>query len=66
MKNKNNRLTFRRALLAVRLHRNVRVQVVERSVRLFATVPTALVHPLNFLVAPPRPLVLLRTGNWHE
>jgi len=52
-------LTFGRALGAVRLHGYVGVQVVQRSVRLFATVPAALVHALDFFIASARSLVLL-------
>lgn len=57
--------TFGSALGAMRLHRNVRVQVVECSICLLAAVPTALVHALNLLVASARALVLLsaRNGN---
>ena len=47
----------------MRLHCDVRVQVVERAIRLFAAVPTALVHALDFFVASSRSLVLLRAWN---
>jgi hypothetical protein len=50
----------------VRLHRDVRVQVVQGSVRLLAAVPAALVHALNLLVASARALVLLGAGNGDE
>jgi hypothetical protein len=49
---------FGGALGAMRLHRDMGVQVVERAVRFFAAVESALVHALNLLVTPPRPLML--------
>lgn len=58
--------TFWSALDAVRLHRNVRVQVVKSAVRLFASIPAAFVHSLNFFISSSRALVLLRAGNWNE
>lgn len=58
--------TFWRSLRAVRLHRHVRVEMVERSVRLFAAVPPTLVHALNLLVPPTGSLVLLRARNRDE
>ena len=50
----------------MRLHGDVGVQVVQCPVGLFATVPAALVHALNFFVSPARSLMLLRTGNWNK
>jgi len=50
---------FWRPLRAVRLHRNVSIQVIERSIRLFAAVPATLVHALDFFISPSRALVLL-------
>lgn len=55
--------TFWGSLGAVRLHRHVRVQMVERAVRFFAAIPPALVHALYFFISAPRSLVLLRAGN---
>jgi hypothetical protein len=63
---RNQRRTFRSALRAVRLHRDVGVQVVQRAVGLLAAVPAALVHALDLLVASARALVLLRTGDGDE
>jgi len=57
---------FRSALLAMRLHGYVSVQVVQCAVGLFATVPAALVHALDFLVSSAWTLVLLSTRNGDE
>jgi hypothetical protein len=54
------------SLRTVRLHRNVRVQVIQSTVGLFASVPSALVHALDLFVAAARSLVLLRTWNGHK
>jgi hypothetical protein len=50
----------------MRLHGHVRVQMVQSSVRFLASVPSALVHPLDLFVSPPRALVLLCARNWDE
>lgn len=50
----------------MRLHRYVCVQVVERAIRLLASVPAALVHSLDLFVSPPRSLVLLSAWNGYE
>ena len=50
----------------MRLHRDVRIQVVKRSVRLFASIPAALVHALDFFISATRSLMLLRTRDGHE
>lgn len=60
------RLTFRSALLAVGLHSNMRIEMVQSAVCLFAAIPAALVHALNLLVAASGTLVLLGTGNRDE
>lgn len=59
-------LTFRRPLLPVRLHRDVRIQMVERPVRLLAALPSAFVHSLDFFVAATGALVLLSAGDRDE
>lgn len=56
-------ITFRSAFLAVRLHRDVGVQVVECAVSLFAAVPATLVHALDLLVATSGALMLLSTRD---
>ena len=50
----------------MRLHCDVRIQVVERAVGLLAAVPAALVHALDLFVASSRALVLLGTGDGDE
>jgi hypothetical protein len=59
-------LTFRCSFLSVRLHGDMRIQVVECAICFLAAVPPALVHAFYFLVSPPGPFVLLRTWNWDE
>ena len=58
--------TFGGSLLSMRLHSHMGIQVVQGSVRLLASVPTALVHALNLLIATTWPLVLLCSRNGHE
>lgn len=55
--------TFWSSLSTVRLHCDVRIQVIEGSVSLFTPVPAALVHAFDFFVASTRSLVLLCTGD---
>ena len=50
----------------MRLHGDVRVQVVESPIRLLTPIPATLVHALDFFVTATRTLVLLGAGNWHE
>ena len=50
----------------MRLHRYVRVEMIKCAVRLFAPIPTTLVHALNLFIAATRALVLLSSGNGHE
>jgi len=57
---------FWSAFLSVRLHGDVSVQMIQRSVRLFAAVPSALVHSLDLFVSPSRSFMLLRTRNRDE
>lgn len=59
-------LTFRSTLRSVRLHGDVRIEVVQCSVCLLTAIPSALVHTLNLLVTATRSLVLLGTGDRHE
>ena len=40
--------------------------MIQRAICLFATIPSTLVHALDFFVAPSRTLVLLRARNRHE
>ena len=50
----------------MRLHGHMRIQMVECTVSLLATVPSTLVHSLNFLKAPARPLMLSGAGDRDE
>jgi hypothetical protein len=43
----------------MRLHGDVSVKVIQCAVRLFATLPAALIHALDFLITAARSLVLL-------
>ena len=52
--------------MTVRLHRDMRVQMIKRAVCLLATVPSTFVHSLNFFVAATWALVLLSTRNRDE
>lgn len=45
------RLTRWKPLFAVLLHRNVRVEVIQRSIRLFTSIPTTQIQSLNLVVA---------------
>ena len=58
--------TFRSSLLAVRLHGDVGIKMVQSSVSLLTAIPATLVHALNFFIASAGSLVLLGTGNWDE
>lgn len=58
--------TFWGSLLAVRLHCDVSVQMVESTIGLLAAVPATLVHALNLFISPARALVLLRARNWNK
>ena len=59
-------LTFGSALLTVRLHCNVRIQMIQCAIGLFTSLPTAFVHAFYFLIPTPGALVLLSTGNRHK
>ena len=59
-------LTFWRSLWTMRLHSDVRIQMVQGAVSLFTTIPSAFVHPLDLFVSPSRTLVLLRARNRDE
>lgn len=57
---------FGSSLLAVRLHGDMRVEMVQSAVGLLASIPAALVHALDFLIASAGALVLLRAWDGHE
>lgn len=50
----------------MRLHGYVRIQMVQRAVRLLTALPPALVHTFNLLITATRSLMLLGPGNWHK
>jgi len=54
------------SLLAVRLHCDVRVEMVQGTIGFFAAVPATLIHTLNFFVTPARSLVLLRARDGYK
>lgn len=58
--------TFRGSLLAVRLHGDVCVEMVQSAIGLLTSIPAALVHALDFLIASTRALVLLSAGDRNE
>lgn len=47
----------------MRLHGDMGVEVVKSAIGLLATIPSTLVHSLNFLVSSSRSLVLLCARN---
>ena len=63
---KPGRLTFGGTLLAVGLHCDMRVQVVQCTICLLASLPPTFVHALNLLVAATGALVLLSTWDWNK
>lgn len=58
--------TFGRSLCAVRLHGNVRVEMIQCPICFFTSLPSTLVHAFDFLVTTTWSLVLLRTGYGHK
>lgn len=42
------------------------IEVVQCAICFFATVPSALVHSLDFFISSSRSLVLLSTRNWNK
>lgn len=55
--------TFRRSLGAVRLHRDVRIQVIQRAISLLAPLEAALVHSFDLFISSTWALVLLSAWN---
>lgn len=50
----------------MRLHGHVRIQMIQGTISLFASIPTTFVHSFNFFIATTRPLVLLGTRDRDE
>lgn len=61
-----SKLTFWGALLTVRLHSNMGVQVVQSTICLLTSIPSALVHTLNLLITTAGTLMLLGTWDRNE
>ena len=61
-----NQHTFRGTLLAVRLHGDVRIKMIQGTVSLLTAIPSTFIHALNFFVTSSRTLVLLGAGNGYE
>lgn len=59
-------LTLRNTFLAVRLHGDVGIQVVQGTVGLLAAVPTAFVHTFDLLITSTGPFVLLGARDRYE
>lgn len=49
--------------MAMSLHGHMRIEVIQGPVGLFAAIPPTLIHALDLLISPPRPLVLLGTRD---
>lgn len=58
--------TFWSSFLPVGLHGDVSIQVIQRAVSLFASIPSTFVHSLDLFVPSARAFVLLSAGDWHE
>lgn len=52
--------------MAMGLHGNVSIEMVQSTVGFFAAIPPTLIHALDFFVATARSLVLLGAGNRNE
>jgi hypothetical protein len=50
--------TFRSALLAVRLHSDMSVKMIQGAISLFTTIPATLIHALDFSILSTGTLVL--------
>jgi len=52
--------------LAVRLHGDMGIEMIQCAISLLASVPSTLVHALDLFISSTRALVLLGTGNRNE
>ena len=50
----------------MRLHRYVRIEMIQCPIRLFTSIPSALIHPLDFFISSSWSLMLLSTGDGNE
>jgi uncharacterized membrane protein YkgB len=58
--------TFRGSLLAMRLHCNMSVKMIQSAISFLTTVPSALVHALDFFISSAGTLVLLGARDGDE
>lgn len=57
---------FRSTLVAVGLHSNMGIEMIQSAICLFTSIPSTFVHALDFFVSSSGSLVLLCTRNWNE
>jgi hypothetical protein len=50
----------------MRLHRDVRIQVIERAIGFLTPLPATLIHPLDLFKPSSRSLLLMCAGNGNE
>lgn len=50
----------------MRLHRDMRIQVIKSTIRLLTPLVPAFVHALDFFISTTRSFVLLRSWNRNE
>ena len=60
------KLTFWSAFLPVRLHSDMRIQVIECTISFLTTLVPTFIHAFDFFIAPAGTLVLLCTRNRNE
>ena len=59
-------LTFGSTFIPMRLHRHMRIQMIQRAVRLLASLPSTLVHSFDLFISTTWALVLLRARDGNE
>ena len=62
----DRQLTFRSALLSMRLHCYMCIEMVQCAIGLLTSLPSTLVHALNLLISATWTLVLLSTRDGDE
>lgn len=58
--------TFWSALLSMRLHSDVRIKMIQCTIRLLTAIPSAFIHSLDLLIPPTWSFVLLCTRNRYK
>ena len=66
LKKKETKLAFRSSLIAMTLHGNMRIQMIQCTIGLFAILMSAFVHAFNLFVSTTRTFCLLRARNGHK